>query len=326
MRRLLAAIWLLSACSGPPGETVGYEPPATTPYGHRPLLQAQYLKAHRAAWNRQVSEVTDEWLEKRLQGEEAGSNGSWAGCCEATPNVTRGWYRGMDDGNRFIARIAVKSDRPGEILEKVRRLRKEIADHPVNDWYLADSYIPDDLVEVPDPGGSVIRVYRDATRTKIHEVRQVRDGKNHGRCESYDVNGSLREVSRWVDGIQEGEEIRYSDTGLVHGRVTYRAGKREGPEVWFHDDGFLAHYQELQAGLEHGRQIDWDESGNPVRLFRWSSGKKSGRCLSFTSQGVQIEIFEAGKRVGEAPGVSPNDLPPDERPDELRRLRERYRR
>jgi hypothetical protein len=301
MKRLLATICFLSACSGPGGPSIAYEPPSTTPYDARPLLKEQYLKAHRAAWNRQVSEVTEEWLEKRLQGNEAGSSGSHLTCCEATRNVTRGWYRGLDDGNRFVARIAVKSDRPKEILEQFRRLKKDIEDHPVRDWFVLDAYTPADLVEVPEQDGALIRVYRDATRTKLHEVRRVRDGKNHGKCESYDANGVLHSVSTWVDGIQNGEEITVSDSGDVVGYAVYHGDQRDGLEIW------------------------WDEEGKPTRCFRWKGGKEQGRCLVYQGQDVRVDVYDAGVKIDS--GTFPvATLPEDERPSTLDRLKRQIRR
>jgi hypothetical protein len=300
MHRLLAGICLLSACAGPRGESFGFDPPQTTPYDHLPALREQYLKAYRAAWNRQVSEVTEEWLELKLKGEDPPSTGSFVTCCEATPNVTTGWYRGMDAGARFIARIAVQVERPAEVLEKFRRLKKDIDEHPVTDWYISDAYTPSLLVEVPEQEGTVIRSYRDSTRTKLYQVRQVRNGKNHGRCETYDVNGALRGVETWVDDAREGLEIHYSDTGEVSGWTTYHRDQRQGPSVFFDDAG-------------------------PMSFQRWEADRLDGRCLTYREGGAQVAVYEAGERTRDA-FVPASDLPEEERPSTLNRLREAYRR
>ena len=297
MRRLLAGIWLLSACAGPAGGTFGYEPPPTTPYEHLPLLKEQYLRAHRAAWNRQVSEITEEWLEQKLKGEEPASIGSVVTCCEATPNVTRGWYRGVDAGNQFISRIAAPAERPAAVLEQFRRVKKDIEDHPVTDWYISDAYTPSLLVEVPEQGGAVIRTYRDATRKTLYQVRQVRDGRNHGRCETYDVNGALREVETWVDGVREGLAISHSDSGEVVGWTTYRNDKRQGIGVDFNDNA-------------------------PISLTRWESDRQHGRCLTYQPDGASVAFYEAGERK-RASNVALSDLPEEERPSTLLRLREK---
>lgn len=328
MKLIIAGICLLSACGSPTlADPLGYTPPARTPYDAKPKLKAQYLRAHRAGWNSEVSTVSDESLEKVLRGESEILGGAYNTCCEATPNVTRGFFEGASDARRFLARISVKTDHPEEILKKVQRLKKEALAHPIEDWFVADSYRPTDLVEVSEQGGSVIRTYRDATRTQVHEIRQVKDGQNHGRRESYDVNGALRTVSQWVDGIREGEEISYSDTGDVWGRSTYRHDKRHGPEVYFGDDGLLKDYFEYEEGFRQGRQVDWGPDGKLTQFFRWKFNQKDGRCLSYAPEGARVELFEAGEQVGSTSDPVPVDqLPEEERPATLNRLREQFRR
>jgi len=324
---LLAGLCLLSACAAPTPDPYTYSPPEQTPYDGKPLLKAQYLKAHRAAWDNQLSQVSLENLEKVLRGEGSSIVGVHQTCCEATPNVTRGWYRGQQDGARYLERLAEKTDRADEVLANVRRLKAEIEEKPVADWYIADGYRPDDLVVVEEPGGAMVKVYRDATKTKLYEVRQVKDGKRHGRCEEYDVNGALRMVSTWVDGLREGDSLRYLDSGELSSRTRYHRDKPEGRELLFGEDGWLTLYAENEAGLRQGRQVSWNEAGRPVQLLRWKAGARDGRCITYLEDSARVEVYKDGGKVGDSSdAIDPDTLPDDEKPATLNRLREKYRR
>lgn len=327
MRRLLIAFCLASGCASPAPDPYAYTPPERTPYDGKPLLQEQYLKAHRAAWDNQLSQVSLETLEKALRGEGAAVVGVHQTCCEATPNVTRGWYRGQEDGSRYLQSLAAKTDRADEILANVRRLKSEIEARPVADWYVADGYRPDDLVEVEEPGGVVVKVYRDATKTKLHEVRQMKGGKRHGRCEEVDVNGALRTVSVWVDGLREGESLHYLDSGEVSARTQYHRDQREGWDLSYAEDGQLGTYAEYESGRLHGRQVSWDPAGRPVQLLRWKAGLRDGRCVTYLEDAARVEVYKTGEKVGDSSGsIAPDALPDDERPATLNRLREQFRR
>jgi hypothetical protein len=324
---LLTGLLLLSACASPATDPYAYTPPGKTPYDGKPLLKAQYLKAHRAAWDNQLSQVSLETLERALRGEGTAIVGAHQTCCEATPNVTRGWYRGQEDGSRYLQSLAAKSDRADEVLANVRRLKSEIEARPVADWYVADGYRRDDLVEVEEPGGAVVKVYRDATKTKLAEVRQVKGGKRHGRCEEYDVNGALRTVSVWVDGLREGESLHYLDSGEVSSRAQYHRDKQEGWALSYAEDGQLGDCAEYESGRLHGLQVSWDPAGRPVQLLRWKEGLREGRCVTYLEDAARVEVYKAGEKAGDSSGsIAPGTLPDDERPATLNRLREQFRR
>lgn len=309
MRAVLAGFLLLAACAP---AALGYEPPEKTPYDHRPLLKEQYLRAHRAAWNASVAG----FAEGRLGGPAA----SATTCCEATQNVTSGWYAGQADARRFTERISDASE------EVFRRLKKDIEAHPVVDWYVSNSYTPSELVEVPEQDGRVVRCYRDATRSKLHEVRQVRDGKNHGKVERYDANGVLHGVSTWVDGVREGEATVYSDTGALISKSTYRQDKVHGRELWFEETGELKGYQERVDGVAHGLQLTWKEDGTLSQFQLWNTGQLHGRCLYYLFDGAQVDVYDAGRKVRSESRIPLDRLPEGERPSAFDRLRKSFSR
>lgn len=311
MRAVLAGFLFLAGCAAP-RDPFAYEPPEKTPYDHRPVLKEQYLRAHRAAWNVSVGGFAEE----RLGGPAA----STTTCCEATRNVTSGWYAGQADARRFTERISDASE------EVFRRLKKDIEAHPVVDWYVSDSYTPSELVEVPEQDGRVVRCYRDATRSKLHEVRQVRDGKNHGKVESYDANGVLHEVSTWVDGVREGEATVYSDTGMVVSKSVYRQGKVHGRERWFEETGELKMYQEYVDGVADGLQLTWKEDGTLSQFQRWNSGQRHGRCLYYLFDGAHVDVYDAGQKVRSESRIPLDRLPEDDRPSTYDRVRKSFSR
>jgi hypothetical protein len=326
-RLLLISLFLLSACASPAANPYAYTPPEKTPYDGKPLLKEQYLKAHRAAWDNQLSQVSLENLEKVLRGEGASIVGVYQTCCEATPNVTRGWYRGQQDGSRYLETLAEKTDRADEVLANVRRLKSEIEARPVADWYVADVYRTDDLVAVEEQGGTVVKVYRDAAKTKLVEVRQMEGGKRHGRCEEYDVNGALREVSNWADGLREGESLYYLDSGDLCSRTQYHRDKLQGRLLHYGEDGQLDRYEEYQSGLLQGRQLSWGVEGRLIHCSRWKAGALDGRCVTYLEDSTRVEVYKDGEKVGDSSdSIALDTLPDDERPATLNRLREQFRR
>ena len=326
-RLLLIGLCLLSSCASPAADPYAYTPPENTPYDGKPLLKEQYLKAHRAAWDNQLSTVSLETLEKALRGEGVAVVGVFQTCCEATTNVTRGWYRGQQDGARYLECLAEKTDRADEVLSNVRRLKSEIEARPVADWYVADGYRPDDLVVVEEQGGALVKVYRDATKAKLYEVRRMKDGRRHGRCEGYDVNGALREVSTWADGLREGESLYYLDSGEVSSRTHYHRDMLEGPLLHYGDDGQLDRYEEYRSGLLQGRQLDWGAEGRLIHCSRWKAGARDGRCVTYLEDRARVEVYKDGEKVGDSSdAIAPDALPEDERPATLNRLREQFRR
>jgi hypothetical protein len=324
---LLIGLCLLAACASPAPDPYAYTSPERTPYDSKPLLKEQYLKAHRAAWDNQLSQVSLETLEKALRGEGVAVIGVHQTCCEATPNVTRGWYRGQQDGSLYLQSLAEKTDRAGEVLANVRRLKSEIEAHPVADWYVADSHRPGDLVKVEEQGGAVVKVYRDASKTKLFEVRQMKGAARHGRCEEYDVNGALRTVSTWVDGVREGESLEYLDSGELCSRTQYRGDKPEGRELWYGEDGLLNYYGENEAGRLQGLQVRWNEAGRPEQVVHWKAGARDGRCVTYLEDTARVELYKDGEKVGDSSDpIAPDALPHDEKPATLNRLREQFRR
>jgi len=323
------ALAALAACSAPPSsrEEWAYAPPAVTPYEGKPRLREQYLKAHHAGWNFVVESVPGEDFRKVLEGESESMGGSSTTCCEATRNVTRGWYRGAEDGREFLRRLSKSQERPSAVLARFFRLKADILDHPVEDWYILNGHAPDKLVDVEEQGGAVIRTYRDSTRTLLYSVRQVTGGNTHGRREEYDANGVLSEVSTWVEGVREGLTTIYDDNGAVDGREFYHLGKLEGRGVWFDDDGRMKMFVEYSEGQFHGRLIEWDAEGRLTRFSRFENGKVHGRSLYYSVGKAWVTEYDHGdEKVKSGDPLSVSELPTDEQPETLNRLREEIRR
>ncbi|HLY09316.1 MAG TPA: hypothetical protein VKW04_08450 [Planctomycetota bacterium] len=326
MRLLLPGVLLAASCAAP-ATWVGYAPPADTPYEARPRLKDQYLRAHRAGWSSAVGSVSEEQLRKVLEGESEFLGGSTATCCEATGNVTRGWYRGAKDGRAFLEQLTGTQDPPARVLARFLRLKADLLEHPVENWFVLNGSRADQLAEVEEEGGRRIRTWQDATRTLLHSVREVKDGKNHGRHEEYDANGILTEVSTWIDGVREGPAISYADSGEVIGRSSYHQGRQEGPELLLHDDGSLKEWSSYREGRLEGLQVGWHPDGSPSYLNRFKNGQIQGRSLAYSPEGARVAFYENGERIESASDPIPfGELPEEERPEALSRLRDRVSR
>lgn len=110
-RRLTRIDWIVRA------REVRYHPPSSTPYGKGTRQEAEYLKAHHAAWNFVIASLEEASI-------DAGKpTGSGATACEAIASVTAGWYAGATDVSNFLkgVRKRMESDAGAKEQLKVHR-------------------------------------------------------------------------------------------------------------------------------------------------------------------------------------------------------------
>ena len=324
---------LLCSCSGSKaGEApLAYGPPTSTPYARKPHLEEQYIKAHEAAWQFVVTRVSADKLARCIAQDGASAGRISMTCCEATRNVTLGWYKGLDDGTEFIRSLIQRGRRDPSVVPQYKALLERIARAPVKDWYVFDGYDPRQIVkEVKGEADVKVEIsYRDATKSKLLEVLRYKNGKLDGLAEQYDGNGELQMKTPYKEGVIHGVQVHFSDSGVILGRTPFRLGKKHGIETWYNEGGELTAYREWQDGRQHGRDIEWNDNRGPYRFQRWKNGKKHGLCVYYQSHGRELAggcgEYEDGKMTTKLkPLTSVEMLPSEYQRAALKRFRQEH--
>ncbi len=239
-RGCLATLMLLAlgswGCSIARNPLVAYTPPAVTTYHNKPRLEQQYLRAHMAGWRDAVLATSPSDL-RSMAGGAFVSYGKT--CCEATQNVTAGWYRGQQDAQDFLTMLAARLPSDATIIPAYRALCRELEDAPPQDWYVPDGYDPSRTVtEVAAEGDvRVETTYRDETKGTLLRIDRYRGGVLDGDREQYDANGELSCVTPYKDGRIDGVQRYYSDTGDLVVEVTYVHGEEQGTRRFDNERG-----------------------------------------------------------------------------------------
>ncbi len=312
-------------------EVVSYQAPRKTPYDRKPHLKAQYLKAHKASWINVVLLFSRDDLAQAIEDEDPVICPGGTTCCEATRNVTQGWYRGQDDAELFLERLAKLGKKDTTIVSRYVKLLREIERNPIGEWYVFDGYDPKKTVkEIEDRGRTrIVITYRDWTKTKLLEVKRYEGRLLHGISEQYDANGELSTITPHKRGLVDGVVVELSDTGAILGRIPHVRGKRHGVELWYNEEGEMTTYSEWSGGERNGRQIRF-EDGEMYRFFKWKNGKQHGLCVYY--QGDEEEIskgseYRNGREIRKLAALTPlSALPAEYRMLALRRFREEHRR
>jgi antitoxin component YwqK of YwqJK toxin-antitoxin module len=71
-----------------------------------------------------------------------------------------------------------------------------------------------------------------------------KDGKRDGEITSFYDDGSRAVLTRFVAGIQEGEEIGYFHSGKVSYRGIYKTNAMVGTWTWYNEDGSVQSTQQ----------------------------------------------------------------------------------
>ncbi len=135
-------------------------------------------------------------------------------------------------------------------------------------------------------GGQLqMRGYAKNFRSPLHEF---------GKYSYYYQNGSLSQEVTYVDGKEEGEEIRWYSNGKKKSQVTYRQGKKVGPWIAWGPNGTKAEEGIYVDGKRDGAWTSWYNNGQITEQGQFRQGKKVGH-------------WEAWYRTGEREGAGDDD-------------------
>ncbi|MXO06832.1 toxin-antitoxin system YwqK family antitoxin [Flavobacterium sp. HBTb2-11-1] len=117
-------------------------------------------------------------------------------------------------------------------------------------------------------------------------------GKIDGKNESWHKNGQRKELSHWVNGIQNGLYESFYENGKLETRTNWLNGETEGKsEIWY-ENGQKKGIQFYKSGLTNGNYKLWHSNGKLRADMYFSMGKKNGKAVKYYENGnLQAEGF-----------------------------------
>lgn len=96
---------------------------------------------------------------------------------------------------------------------------------------------------------------------ELHKQYFVRNGKKEGEYLDYRRNGTIRSRLQFVNDLQSGKTIFYTEDGKIREVQYYIDGKREYGDTLFYPEGGIEFTTDFKNGLKHGYLRKWDKNG-----------------------------------------------------------------
>jgi len=116
---------------------------------------------------------------------------------------------------------------------------------------------------------------------KLFKSYNYKKDKLHGKCFSYNENGTIYEEIDFCNGREHGKSITYSNDGFIYKSTEFHEGKRHGEYIVYDKTGLNGYTGikgrmiariEFKNGKQDGLEEHWDE-----RIFKrilYRDGKK----------------------------------------------------
>jgi hypothetical protein len=88
------------------------------------------------------------------------------------------------------------------------------------------------------------------------------EGNYHGEKRLYYKNGQLHEITHYVDGILQGDAVRYDSLGNILVKGKFLDGEKHGKVMNYLPNGKMSNYITYNTGKEHGWTRTFDENEN----------------------------------------------------------------
>ena len=121
-----------------------------------------------------------------------------------------------------------------------------------------------------------------------------------GIHEHFFSNGQVKETARFKDGLLQGKDIRYNESGTIIEIGNYDKGLLDGEQKYFYENGKLNIVANFNHSLRHGTIIFFYQNGQVFEKSNWINGKPDGDFTVFYSNG-EVKIkgkYNHGKVVG----------------------------
>ena len=100
------------------------------------------------------------------------------------------------------------------------------------------------------------------------------------------ANGSMSEVTPYVDGKINGMQINYYENGSKYGVTPFVNGQKDGKQIWYNKDGSKSKESVYENGKLHGTEIDYHKDGSRLET-PYENSKKHGTEISYYPNGTK---------------------------------------
>lgn len=103
---------------------------------------------------------------------------------------------------------------------------------------------------------------------------------------TYFATGYVQEKSIYKYELQNGECVRYYETGQIHGSCLYECGTRNGVHISYRANGRIYLKSVYSRGYQNGECVLFYENGQVSMSCPYKKDKRNGDCILFTEEGV----------------------------------------
>lgn len=129
-----------------------------------------------------------------------------------------------------------------------------------------------------------------------------------GSCVSCYPSLTIEEKLNFIEGIRQGTDTSYYQTGCIQSIQTYQIGLSEGPTYVFYDSlnvlQFEIHYK---AGQLHGPSIQYSPNGDTLMFKNYNNTKLDGPQRSYFSNGKVRKISHYLNGLLDGPQITYNN-------------------
>jgi|GEM_PF-3641547 len=72
---------------------------------------------------------------------------------------------------------------------------------------------------------------------QIKFYQELKNGRNNGIAKYYYPNGNLRQISHWIENVEQGESVFYYQNGNIESKGNNKNGVKNGLWVYFNEHG-----------------------------------------------------------------------------------------
>ncbi|HIG81726.1 MAG TPA: hypothetical protein EYQ62_08820 [Verrucomicrobiales bacterium] len=130
--------------------------------------------------------------------------------------------------------------------------------------------------EKPDEGKSATSVEFNGKDIRVVGKHHYIVKHAHGYGIWYYQSGKKKRAITFLNGKQEGAEVRWYEDGSKKYTVNFTANQKNGRATGWYSDGELDYTVDYDHGLKHGKAIKYWNNGKKKFEQTWYQGRKTG--------------------------------------------------
>ncbi len=121
-----------------------------------------------------------------------------------------------------------------------------------------------------------------------------------GQVRQYFLNGAIKSMTNYRNGLKEGEALKFFEHGAIAERRYYNNNEKSGTHMGWWPSGVARFKISYLNGLYHGKYEAWFKNGARYKLFHYNAGEEAGSQQMWKEDGTFRANFyvENGRRFG----------------------------